>query len=217
MTMPIMVQKIDDLYLPGHYCLDSGDDCYFFLTYMAKKGYGFSSGNQLIYNLKKSINKKGTSEWQYKEKAIETAADFFAEASVDELFPGGIYVPVPPSKVKDCPEYDDRVVRILQKAYRGALDIRELVIQKQSTESFHTSRQKRSVDDIYNNLMIDESLAGDITGGDIVIFDDVLTSGAHFKAMSRLLRQRFGSDIRIHGLFVARTVWLNDDADENDL
>lgn len=212
-----MVQKIDDLYLSGHYWLDSGDDCYFFLTYTAKKGYGFSRENQLIYNLKKSMNKKGTSEWQYKEQAIDTAAGFFAEASIDKLFPGGIYVPVPPSKVKNCPEYDDRVVRILQKACRGALDVRELVIQKQSTDSFHTSGQKRSVEDIYKNLVIDENLVSDITGKDIVIFDDVLSSGAHFKAMSRLLRQKFGDAIKIHGLFLARTVWLDNDADESDI
>ena len=217
MTMPIMVQKIDDLYLSEHYWLDSGDDCYFFLTYTAKKGYGFSSENQLIFNLKKGMDKQGTGEWHYKERAIEEAAGFFAEARVNELFPGAIYVPVPPSKAKGSPEYDDRIVKILQKAYGGTLDVRELVVQRQSTDSFHTSGQKRYVDDIYNNLVIDESLAGDIAGGDIVIFDDVLSSGAHFKAMSRLLEQRFGNDVRIHGLFLARTVWLDDDADESDI
>ena len=149
MTMPVKPQKIDDLYLPKHYWLDSDDDCYFFLTYTAKKGYRFSSENQLIFNLKKGMDKRGTSEWHYKERAIEESAGFFTEACVNELFPGAIYVPVPPSKVKGSPEYDDRLVRILQKAYRGVLDVRELVIQKQSTDSFHTSGQKRSVDDIY--------------------------------------------------------------------
>ena len=65
--------------------------------------------------------------------------------------------------------------------------------------------------------MIDENLVSDITGGDIVIFDDVLSSGAHFKAMSKLLRQKFGDAIKIHGLFLARTVSLDDDTDESGI
>lgn len=207
----VNVQKIDELYLNNHYNLSSGDDCYFFISYAVKQGFGYSHENQLIYNLKKGMDKKGTYEWRHKENAIIEAAGYFAEANVCRLFPDNpIYVPIPPSKAKGDPEYDDCVVRILKNAYGGALDVRELVAQKKSTESYHLSGQKRDVEELVSNMYIDEKFANDVTG-DIVIFDDVLSSGAHFKAVSKVLNERFGEAIKIHGLFLARSLWTQND------
>lgn len=52
----------------------------------------------------------------------------------------------------------------------------------------------------------------------IVIFDDVLTAGSHFKAMKSVIRQHL-PDKAIIGVFIARTAreaeWL-DDSDLDD-
>ena len=42
-------------------------------------------------------------------------------------------------------------------------------------------------------------------GDSIGLFDDVITTGAHFKAAKSLLTERFG-DVAIYGIFVARRV-----------
>jgi predicted amidophosphoribosyltransferase len=50
----------------------------------------------------------------------------------------------------------------------------------------------------------------------IGIFADVLTTGAHFKAVQAVLRQQF-SGTRIVGFFIARRVAEAGDPDEMDL
>lgn len=208
------LQKIDGLYLPSHYYLDKDDDCYFLMTYAVGKGFGYSKHNQLIWNLKKPMDRKDTSEWVYKEKAIVRSARMLEEANIVDVFPpDSVYIPVPPSKVKGDPDYDNRLSQILTKAYGGKLDVRELVEQVENTESYHVSGKKRDIDEIFGNLSVDNNLADGIKG-DIVIFDDVLTSGAHFKAMSRLLSDRF-KDVNIHGLFLARAQQPDDFEDVN--
>ena len=208
------LQKIDGLYLPSHYYLDKDDDCYFLMTYTIGKGYGYSDCNQFIINLKKPMNRKGTPEWLHKERAIKRSARMLEEANIINIFPSdSVFVPTPPSKAKDAQDYDDRLPRILINAYDGKLDVLELVEQTKSTESYHVSGKRRNIEDILGNLLINEGLADGVKC-DIVIFDDVMTSGAHFKAMSRLLSGRF-KGIKIHGLFLARAQQPSDFEDIN--
>lgn len=202
--MPIALQKLDELYIPNHYYLDDNDDCYFILTYTIGQGYEYSSHNRFIINLKKSMDKRNTPQWKYKIQAIEEAAQYLSELNINQLFPNAIFIPMPPSKEKSNEYYDDRLYQILLKACNGSLDVREVVLQKKSTDSYHISGERRDINDIYNNLYIDE-VASKNMKNDIVIFDDVLTSGAHFKATSKLLKDKF-PNVNIHGLFLARSV-----------
>jgi predicted amidophosphoribosyltransferase len=157
----------------------------------------------LILNFKKSPDKRGTSQWQYKDQAIRQAARIFRaaiKASAEVTF-----VPIPPSKIKGDPLYDDRMVRLLQAACENRhTDIRELLIQQQSTEPAHRSTQRLSPDELASLYSIDESLTAPAPAT-IVIVDDVLTTGSHFKAAKNLLASRF-PDARIIGLFIARRV-----------
>jgi hypothetical protein len=83
------------------------------------------------------------------------------------------------------------------------LDVRELVLQRNSLPSFHES-QRLAVQDLLREYEIDESKANP-TPQWIGVFDDVLTVGTHFVAMKRILSTRFPG-IRIQGLFIARRV-----------
>jgi hypothetical protein len=76
-TFPQRLTKIDDLARPDHFYLTPVDDCYFLGEYTARKGFAFSATNQLILNFKKSMDKRATAQWRYKEKAIEEAAAAF--------------------------------------------------------------------------------------------------------------------------------------------
>src|SRR5690349_7704326 len=93
-------------------------------------------------------------------------------------------------------------MQILQKLGEGrALDIRELVLT-QSIAPAHLSQDRRSVNEVAHRMRIDQSLTGPAPNA-ICIFDDVLTTGAHFKAVESQLRARHPITV-VAGLFLAR-------------
>ena len=204
-TFPQRLTKIDDLARPDHFYLTAADECYFLGEYTARKGYAFSATNQLIVNFKKSMDKRATAQWRYKEKAIDEAAAAFRVALNKEWLDSATLVPVPPSKSKNDPLYDDRLVRML-RGIRGQppLDVRELILQRASTAAAHDQQNRPTPDQIQANYAIDQALR-DPDPRVIGLFDDVLTTGAHFRAASAALQQSFPG-VKIIGLFIARRV-----------
>lgn len=195
------VLRIDALTLPDHHYLEAQDTCYYTGEYTAGEGHSYSNTNQLIHNFKKTMDKRGTAQWQYKERAILQAANSFRGAIKEDA--RITFVPVPPSKAKTDPMYDDRMLQLLQATCRGRhTDIRELIVQLQSVEAAHLADRRPTPDELVANYRLEESLAEPLPQV-IFIVDDVLTTGCHFKAVQRLLEQRF-LQARIAGLFLAR-------------
>ncbi|CUI28128.1 hypothetical protein LA03_32125 [Burkholderia gladioli] len=195
------VLKIDALTLPDHHYLDAQDICYYAGEYTAGEGHAYSETNQLILNFKKSMDKRGTAQWQYKERAIlQAAAIFRAAIKADAEI---TFVPIPPSKAKNDPLYDDRMLQLLQAVCKGRhTDIRELVVQRESSAAAHLSDTRPTPDELVANYQLDESLA-EPAPQTIFVVDDVLTTGCHFKAVKQVLGRRF-PEARIVGLFLAR-------------
>jgi len=114
-------------------------------------------------------------------------------------------IPIPPSKVKSDPMYDDRSMQMLQVLGAGIqLDVREMIVQRESTEAAHSTEVRPRLEELRDNYWIDEALV-DPPPRVIAPIDDVLTTGSHFKAAQNLLRSRF-PNIGVYGLFVARRV-----------
>lgn len=200
---PPRLLEIDDLIRPDHFYLDGDDQCYYWGEYSAKKGYGYSETNSLISNFKKSPAKQGRSEWQYKEIAINQLAECFRKIFSEDMFTFTTLIPVPPSKAKCDPEHDDRMLRLLWKIGEGRnADIRELVKQNGSRQAAHQSSNRPRPQDLEAIYLIDETLAKP-DPENIIIFDDVLTTGCHFKAMQKVLSIRF-PNAQIFGVFIAR-------------
>jgi predicted amidophosphoribosyltransferase len=204
-TFPQRLTKIDDLARPDHFHLTAADECYFLGEYTARKGYAFSATNQLILNFKKSTNTRNTAQWRYKEQAIGEAAAAFRAALNNEWLDSATLVPIPPSKSKNDALYDDRMVRMLRGIrVQPALDVRELVVQRASTAAIHDQETRPTPDQIKANYGIDPAILD--PGPQVIgLFDDVLTTGAHFRAASTVLQQSFPG-VRIVGLFIARRV-----------
>jgi predicted amidophosphoribosyltransferase len=57
---------------------------------------------------------------------------------------------------------------------------------------------------LYNNYEIVQPLA-DPSPSQIAVVDDLLTTGAHFKAMKKILTETY-PDIQVFGIFIARRV-----------
>lgn len=197
--------KIDDSNRADHFYLDETDKCYFFGEYTARKWPSFSKTNQLIINLKKTMDKVSQIDWPYKEKAICECAELIRDSI--EYNAKVTFIPVPPSKSKEDPLYDDRLVKILKLATESWTnpDIRELIIQTKSTDPTHLSYNGiprpnpymlQSIYSVDDNLLYPEPSG-------IVIFDDVLTTGCHYKAVKNKIRNYFKS-VPIAGLFIAR-------------
>jgi len=95
--------------------LEPGDDCYYLGEYTARAGYAFSATNDLIQNLKKPMDRKGRPEWRYKTWAINRSAEMLREVLPEKWLASVTFAPVPPSKARDHADYDDRLLRILER------------------------------------------------------------------------------------------------------
>ena len=114
-------------------------------------------------------------------------------------------VPVPPSKARADPLYDDRVARMLSIIWPGqAADIRDIIIQPVSTDAVHETAARPTPPQIEAGYRLDEALTTPQPTF-IGIVDDVLTTGAHFRAASSPLAAHFPA-VQIVGLFIARCV-----------
>ena len=203
--MASKLTKVDPLILPDHSYLDGGDDCFFLGEYTARAGYAFSSTNDLIQNLKKPMDRRNRPEWRWKNWAINRAGETLREVIPDEWLESATIVPVPPSKAKDHADYDDRLIKVLQRLGNGLnLDVRELVVQNTSTAAAHESEDRPRPRDLVQIYEIDAGQRRPMPKM-LVIFDDLLTMGSHFKAMKIVLEREF-PDAPIVGLFIARRV-----------
>ena len=198
-----MLTKIDELIRPDHYYLDGEDECYFIGEYTAGRGFSYSSTNQFIYNLKKSVERRGLTDWVWKERAIQQGASVLRESVNPPFLESATFVPVPPSRIVSDPLYDDRMARVL-RSLSPDVDVRELVIQSEGMHDAHSSQSRPGPNILYQNYEIDESLIEPIPSS-IAVVDDVLTTGAHFKAMKRILQEAL-SEVQVVGLFLARRI-----------
>jgi hypothetical protein len=201
---PHNLTEIDQLTRPDHSYLGEDDCCFFLGEYTARKGYAYSDTNNLILNLKKGMDRRGRPEWPHKAKAIKMAARALRNAINDGWLKGATFVPIPPSKARNDPLYDDRMTKVLRAvSTEPPVDCRELIIQRESTGAVHDSADRLGPGDIFELYSLDPDLLAPAPTK-IVVVDDVLTTGAHFKAAQRVLRETF--DVPIVGCFIARRV-----------
>ena len=114
---------------------------------------------------------------------------------------------MPPSRDRSDPEHDDRLSCVLSRAFHGYdVDIRCLLEQAESTLPDHRRHSRRlSAAGLYSILRLDRrELGKQPLRRRVVVFDDLLTTGKHFKCAERRLQQDAGLRMPIHGCFLAR-------------
>lgn len=205
-SFPQRLTKIDELSRGDHTYLEVMDECLFLGDYSARKGFAHSATNGLITNFKRPVKYKGTPSWRYKLRDIERAAEALSQ-NLSSSFASLTLVPIPPSKLKTDPEYDDRMIAMLRamKAPAGVKkDIREIVMQTKDMPAAHGSENRLPPHEWEMAYAIDKKLIEPEPIW-IGIVDDVLVTGCRFRAMSNVLKARFPG-ARITGLFIARRV-----------
>ncbi len=209
---PPRLTKIDDLTRPDHLYLDGGDECLYFGDYSAGRGFGYSPMNQLIYNFKKPVERRGQPDWVYKERAIQSASAAFAAALPQSFCDQAVFVAMPPSKARDDARYDDRVVRMLQGlAAQKPCRVQDLLRQEGSRDIAAHQGQRPDPEILAQMLRVVDPADG-VAPAVIGLFDDVLVTGASFKAAKVVLGTHFPG-VRVVGLYLARRVFSSWDQD----
>ncbi len=204
--------EFDDETQKDHAYLRADDDCYYLIEYTARRAFNYSDANSFISNLKKKPSLKGTYQWAHKSAAIRTAGETLSRELPKDWLKKSTFVPIPPSKSKTHAEYDDRMSRVL-KRLDGA-DVRELVYQAKNMEATHVSSDRHSIETLVANYEIDEDLTKP-EPKHIVIVDDMMTAGAHYRAVRRVLGKRFPK-IPISGVFLARRIFAKKETEHED-
>ena len=106
-------------------------------------------------------------------------------------------------------------LQLLTKSFPANADIRELLLNTENIRSAHDNPDNRpSPQEIEMNLTIDPTLVDGIKNS-VILFDDVLTSGAHFLACRHMIRAAF-PNATVTGIFISRTLWAQHDSSEFD-
>lgn len=195
------IRKIGDLERQDHSHLTPDHDCYFFGEYTARAGYSHSSTNQIITNIKKKPSLKGTPQWQYKIRDMQLVAAAIRSAINPKSYGIVTLIPIPPSKQRNDPEFDSRMFDIATMVSPQA-DVREIIETIAPRQSLHGSDQRLQPEELKTTLGLNEALCSQ-TPQNIILLDDVITTGCSFVACKSLLEDRFPA-VPISGMFVAR-------------
>lgn len=169
--------------------------------YIAHKGFSYSDMNQLIFNLKKKVDKKGQPEYIYKEKAIVECASWIASLPLKNI----TLIPIPPSKVKEHPEYDNRMEQVATLACKrnSYLNYSNALSLNSSYPAYHENFGIRDPDFLKQLICVDVDELGALNNP-IALVDDVVTTGSHINA-ARSVILSIRNDLPIFAIAIAKT------------
>jgi hypothetical protein len=199
--IPERLQQIDQLTVWDHPYITLNDECYFGWEYVVKGGYVHYDVNDFIQNFEIPSNWPNPLRLRHKRRAIAFAGKALQSLIPADLKQTSTFVPIPPSKIKGDPAHDERLSLALRSIAPPLADVRELVLQNENTIS--KGKQIPPSQRAANYRINEECALPDPTH--IVLVDDVLTTGSHFKGAMMVLQQHY-PNVGIVGLFLARAI-----------
>ncbi|MFP2873767.1 hypothetical protein ACLEIY_16235 [Acetobacter tropicalis] len=200
--LPTQLSYLLEENISDHFYVSKNDDLYYFGEYKSGYGYNECSVNSFISNFKKTPDRIRKPEWRHKISAIDKSAAILSETC--KKFSNYIWVPVPSSKIATDPLHDDRLLKVLKKLrFPNKPRILEIITQISSREAHHTCGENRpNKEKLKSNYVFHQDLLKP-DDKNFVIFDDVLTTGCHFRACEELIHG-WKPDAVITGIFLAR-------------
>ncbi len=212
--LPDRLTRIDEVTRGTHHFLTEEDRCLYFGEFFSRRGWSAGPTNQLITNYKRTpteiaAHAKGPTLQHYKDQAMsEIAAGLRAQFTPQDVATRYTFVPMPSSKTAGDPDFCDRLDVTLRRAFSSPpytdADIRTLLRQTRSVDADHRRTSGRiSYDDLLQITEVDPAQLQAPVRPEIVLFDDVLTSGKHYKVAKIRIREVLPRHSLV-GLFVAR-------------
>ena len=178
-----------------HEGLSEADNVYFLYRYITGHEYRDKYNNPLILGVKNDI-----------ESCIETAAQNLANSMKKEtVFNNAMIVPIPTSKI--TAHRTDKIARLIKQFDEVSnYDVDPILQVKHETRSSHKSSERLSVNELQAawHLQLNQTSLSFAHPDCIVILDDVLNHGTHFRVASDMIEERFPI-ARIFGVFLAIT------------
>jgi len=190
--------------LHSRYYLDEDDECFYFMEHQPG-GYSASPSNSQISNLKKPISAKGSTQWKWKELAI---SQFIQDLKSLELSSENVVIVVPgaTSKPRESSNFDSRIDQVVDGVFENhkSFQVEYLIEAKNEVipANYGGSRKK---EDIKKNTKWN-GFNGTVYET-VIIIDDVLTTGSHFKAWKEIIKENAPEVKRIIGIFWALHVF----------
>ena len=211
--IPSRLLSIDDLTRRDDYHLSEEDVCFHLWEYVKGGSFQDYPTNQLIKNLQiPSSECNNNYRWRYKTQAIAYAAKALGDVVPSNYLSAWTWIVMPPSAIRSDPAYDSRLTDLLNRVRPRISDVRELVSQRKNT----SSKKKGITPEVRaDNFLIDEEEATPEPQS-VIVFDDVIAGGSHFKAIKMVLRERFPG-VDVVGIFLARTLRPEEPTVEIDL
>jgi hypothetical protein len=189
-----VLTPIEGLMLADHAFLDTSDECYFLWEY-----YPNSADNpatRLIRDFKLTPGVKT----RHKAAAMHLAAAALSAVIPEAWRTQAMFVPLPPSKSPSHSDYDGRLLKLLSWVQPGLTNVREILQAR--TDSPACQKGVSPLERTANLTVTCENRSP--RPDTIILVDDVVTTGAHFKAAVIVLRRTYQTQ-KIIGLFLART------------
>ena len=200
--------RLGEAQLADHSCLEPEDVCFCFGQYHAGRGYQGPGANRLILDFKRrpSVTAAGHAVRAAKARALAAIAQALRTCIPPERITRTTWVPIPASQVQGHADYDSRGIAVLRGAFAGYdADIRPLL---------RVTKAGVGAGSLYEALEVDRAVLDQAPLlREIVLFDDLITSGRHFKCAERRLREAASMPLTICGIFIARRVLPNPQAE----
>ena len=178
------------------------DYCFYAREYKISEGYQGGETNSLVLNFKKKPAQKNTASWDYRVKAVRK---FASEIKTIEFTKKHTIIAIPESCKKGDLGYTNRFEDLFAELNGNAHLEFDFPIQNENTvPSAHSGKGSRDPNKIIQNY----SFKGFKAGGspeNIIILDDVITTGSQYRAVCNLLRNNNCTG-DIIGLFWAMSI-----------
>jgi predicted amidophosphoribosyltransferase len=203
------VNALDERARCDHPYLCGADQCWCLAEYLSGAGYRDGAVNQIIANFKcaPSIVAANRRRRQHKRRAVQSIAALLHDRVPRAWAESVTWVPVPPSRAPWDQDYDNRLAQVLRLAFAAYdIDVRVALYQSETLAADHLRARRISAAELYDRMRINwHCIAARPLRERLILFDDVLTTGKHYRCCERRLHAALPG-VSIAGLFVARRV-----------
>ena len=191
-----------------HPYLVAADQCWWLAEYICGHARRAGSVSQIIVSLKQPASQAAfqTRRARGRRYAVQTLAALLRASVARDWAEEATWIPIPSARLS-CDSDHGRLLPVLRLAFRNYdVDIRPILSVRDSTEPDHVLARRSSPGELYGRLRVNWPLiAARPLRERLVLFDDVVTTGKHYRCCERVLHRALPRTC-VTGLFLSRRV-----------